>query len=62
MMVEVPFVKGKDDILKVHVGNKKFTNSFLLKIIGMCTPNFLGTNIVDLFNETIFLLIGREIT
>jgi hypothetical protein len=39
MMVEVPFVKGKNDILKVHVGNKKFTTKFSLKIICNCFRN-----------------------
>jgi ATP-dependent Zn protease len=62
LMVEVPFVKGKHHILKAHVGNKKFTHSFSLKIIGRCTPNFSGANIAYLFNEITFLLIGREIT
>jgi hypothetical protein len=54
MMVEVPFVKGKNDIFKVHVGNNKFINSFSLKIIGRCTPNFSGFNMAYLFNEQHF--------
>ncbi|KAL0696121.1 hypothetical protein Bca4012_063301 [Brassica carinata] len=38
--VDVPDIKGRTDILKVHAGNKKFENDVSLEVIAMRTPGF----------------------
>ncbi|KAG2304891.1 hypothetical protein Bca4012_063954 [Brassica carinata] len=38
--VDVPDIKRRTDILKVHAGNKKFENDVSLEVIAMRTPGF----------------------
>ncbi|CAK9217652.1 unnamed protein product [Sphagnum troendelagicum] len=57
--VDVPDVKGRTDILKVHAGNKKFADDVSLKIIAMRTPGFTGADLANLLNEAA-ILTGRR--
>ncbi|CAH8264304.1 unnamed protein product [Arabidopsis lyrata] len=57
--VDVPDVKGRTDILKVHAGNKKFDNDVSLEIIAMRTPGFSGADLANLLNEAA-ILAGRR--
>ncbi|CAN8311457.1 unnamed protein product [Cochlearia groenlandica] len=57
--VDVPDVKGRTDILKVHAGNKKFDNGVSLEVIAMRTPGFSGADLANLLNEAA-ILAGRR--
>lgn len=57
--VDVPDVKGRTDILKVHASNKKFDDDVSLDIIAMRTPGFSGADLANLLNEAA-ILTGRR--
>ncbi|XP_024390721.1 ATP-dependent zinc metalloprotease FTSH 2, chloroplastic [Physcomitrium patens] len=57
--VDVPDVKGRTDILKVHASNKKFADDVSLDIIAMRTPGFSGADLANLLNEAA-ILTGRR--
>ncbi|KAF2568608.1 hypothetical protein F2Q68_00024782 [Brassica cretica] len=57
--VDVPDIKGRTDILKVHAGNKKFENDVSLEVIAMRTPGFSGADLANLLNEAA-ILAGRR--
>jgi len=59
VQVEVPDVKGRTDILKVHGSNKKFAEDVSLEIIAMRTPGFSGADLANLLNEAA-ILTGRR--
>lgn len=59
VQVEVPDVKGRTDILKVHASNKKFADDVSLEIIAMRTPGFSGADLANLLNEAA-ILTGRR--
>ncbi|XP_047948190.1 ATP-dependent zinc metalloprotease FTSH 2, chloroplastic-like [Salvia hispanica] len=57
--VDVPDVRGRTDILKVHASNKKFSTDVSLEIIAMRTPGFSGADLANLLNEAA-ILAGRR--
>ncbi|KAG6556381.1 hypothetical protein Mapa_002324 [Marchantia paleacea] len=57
--VDVPDVRGRREILKVHAGNKKFDPDVSLDIIAMRTPGFSGADLANLLNEAA-ILTGRR--
>ncbi|XP_073012024.1 ATP-dependent zinc metalloprotease FTSH 2, chloroplastic [Typha latifolia] len=57
--VDVPDVRGRTDILKVHASNKKFDNDVSLDIVAMRTPGFSGADLANLLNEAA-ILAGRR--
>jgi cell division protease FtsH len=57
--VDVPDVKGRTEILRVHAGNKKFDDTVSLEIIAMRTPGFSGADLANLLNEAA-ILTGRR--
>lgn len=57
--VDVPDVKGRTEILKVHGGNKKFDSDVSLGVIAMRTPGFSGADLANLLNEAA-ILAGRR--
>ncbi|KAI3732130.1 hypothetical protein L1987_63328 [Smallanthus sonchifolius] len=57
--VDVPDVRGRTEILKVHAGNKKFDNDVSLEVIAMRTPGFSGADLANLLNEAA-ILAGRR--
>lgn len=59
VQVDVPDVKGRTDILKVHASNKKFADDVSLEIIAMRTPGFSGADLANLLNEAA-ILTGRR--
>jgi cell division protease FtsH len=59
VQVDVPDVKGRTDILKVHASNKKFADDVSLDIIAMRTPGFSGADLANLLNEAA-ILTGRR--
>ncbi|KAJ4804097.1 ATP-dependent zinc metalloprotease FtsH [Rhynchospora pubera] len=57
--VDVPDVRGRTEILKVHAGNKKFDSDVSLDVIAMRTPGFSGADLANLLNEAA-ILAGRR--
>ncbi|XP_057749685.1 ATP-dependent zinc metalloprotease FTSH 2, chloroplastic-like [Arachis stenosperma] len=57
--VDVPDVKGRTEILKVHGSNKKFDSDVSLEVIAMRTPGFSGADLANLLNEAA-ILAGRR--
>ena len=57
--VDVPDVKGRTDILKVHGTNKQFDSDVSLGVIAMRTPSFSGADLANLLNEAA-ILAGRR--
>ncbi|KAG0453855.1 hypothetical protein HPP92_025159 [Vanilla planifolia] len=57
--VDVPDVRGRTEILKVHANNKKFDNDVSLDVIAMRTPGFSGADLANLLNEAA-ILAGRR--
>lgn len=57
--VDVPDVKGRTEILKVHAGNKKFEPGVSLEVVAMRTPGFSGADLANLLNEAA-ILAGRR--
>ncbi|KAL2937456.1 ATP-dependent zinc metalloprotease FTSH 2 chloroplastic [Bienertia sinuspersici] len=59
VQVDVPDVRGRTEILKVHAGNKKFDIDVSLEVIAMRTPGFSGADLANLLNEAA-ILAGRR--
>jgi cell division protease FtsH len=57
--VDRPDVKGREQILKVHVAKVKLDGSVDLKEIARITPGFVGADLASLVNEAA-LLAARE--
>jgi len=57
--VDRPDVKGREAILKVHVGKVKLDDSVDLKEIARITPGFVGADLANLVNEAA-LLAARQ--
>ncbi len=59
IVVDVPDVKGREGILKVHVKNIKVSPSVNLEILAKGTPGLVGADLANLVNEAA-LLAARE--
>ncbi|GAB4824851.1 ATP-dependent zinc metalloprotease FTSH 2, chloroplastic [Ancistrocladus abbreviatus] len=57
--VDVPDIRGRTEILKVHAGNKKFDSDVSLDVVAMRTPGFSGADLANLLNEAA-ILAGRR--
>lgn len=57
--VDVPDVRGRTEILKVHASNKKFDGDVSLDVVAMRTPGFSGADLANLLNEAA-ILAGRR--
>ncbi len=57
--VDVFDVKGRTNILKVHINNKKIEVDVSLEVIAMRTPWLNGANLANLLNEGA-ILAGRR--
>ena len=57
--VDVPDVKGRLDILKVHAANKRLSEEVSLDAIAKRTPGFSGADLANLMNEAA-ILTGRR--
>ena len=55
IVVGVPDVKGREEILKVHSKNKLLADDVDLKIIARRTPGFTGADLANLVNEAALL-------
>lgn len=60
VLVDRPDVKGREDILKVHVKNVKLGPSVKLNEIGAITPGFAGADLANLVNEAALLAARKD--
>jgi len=58
--VNLPDVKGRLSILKVHARNKKFGPDVSLNIIAQRTPGFSGADLANLLNEASILAARQK--
>ncbi|KAL5098094.1 hypothetical protein RYX36_002421 [Vicia faba] len=57
--VDIPDIRGRTEILKVHGSNKKFDAHVSLEVVAMRTPGFSGADLANLLNEAA-ILTGRR--
>ncbi|NLN07568.1 MAG: ATP-dependent metallopeptidase FtsH/Yme1/Tma family protein [Firmicutes bacterium] len=58
--VNLPDVKGREDILKVHVRNKPLAKDVDLGVIARRTPGFSGADLENIINEGALLAARRN--
>jgi len=59
ILIELPDVKGREGILKIHARNKKFSPNVRLADVARRTPGYSGADLENLLNEAA-LLAARE--
>ncbi|MFU0824377.1 ATP-dependent zinc metalloprotease FtsH [Clostridium sp.] len=57
ILVGAPDVKGREEILKVHVKNKPLSDEVDLKVLAKRTPGFVGADLENLMNEAALLAV-----
>jgi cell division protease FtsH len=60
VVVPRPDVKGREEILRVHVRNIPLANDVELAVIGRGTPGFSGADLANLVNEAALLAARHE--
>ncbi len=60
VVVGVPDVKGREEILKVHSRGKPLSSDIDLKILAKRTPGFTGADIENLMNEAAILAARKN--
>jgi cell division protease FtsH len=60
VMVDVPDVKGRLEVLQVHARNKKLAEDISLDAIARRTPGFSGADLANLLNEAAILTARRR--
>ncbi|MGI0494157.1 ATP-dependent zinc metalloprotease FtsH2 [Alkalinema pantanalense CENA528] len=58
--VDIPDIKGRLDVLKVHARNKKIADDVSLEVIARRTPGFSGADLSNLLNEAAILCARRR--
>ena len=62
VLVDKPDVRGREDILRIHVKNVKITDNVDLKVIAQRTAGFAGADLANLVNEAALLAARRDKT
>ncbi len=57
VVVNVPDLKGREEILKVHARNKKFSSEVNLADVAKTTAGFTGADLENLLNEAAILAV-----
>jgi len=60
VVVPVPDIKGREEILKVHVKNTPLAEDVDIKVIARGTPGFSGADLENLVNEAALLAARRN--
>ena len=58
--VDVPDVRGREEILKVHIRNKPLSEDIDLQVLARRTPGFTGADLANLVNEAALLSARRN--
>ncbi len=59
VVLDLPDIKEREDILTIHAVNKPFAEDVVLKVIAERTPGFSGADLASLMNEA-SILAARE--
>lgn len=59
VVVDAPDIKGREEILRVHIKDKKLSPDVDLEILARKTPGFVGADLANLLNEAA-ILAARE--
>jgi len=62
VLVDKPDVRGRDDILRIHVKNVKMSDNVDLKVIAARTAGFAGADLANLVNEAALLAARKDKT
>ncbi|KYO69284.1 ATP-dependent zinc metalloprotease FtsH [Thermovenabulum gondwanense] len=60
IVVDIPDIKGREEILKVHARNKPLEENVDLSILARRTPGFTGADLENLLNEAALLAVRRN--
>lgn len=60
IIVGAPDVKGREEILKIHVKNKPLSDEIKLDVLAKRTPGFTGADLENLTNEASLLAVRRS--
>ncbi len=60
IVVGYPDVKGREEILKIHVKNKPLSDEIKLDVLAKRTPGFTGADLENLTNEASLLAVRRD--
>ena len=60
VLVDRPDIRGREDILKVHVKNVKLDPTVNLKDVAGITPGFVGADLANLVNEAALLAARKN--
>ncbi len=60
VLVDRPDIRGREDILKVHVKNVKLDPTVKLKEVAGITPGFVGADLANLVNEAALLAARKN--
>ena len=58
--LDIPDIKGREDILKVHAKGKPFATEVDLKVLARQTPMFTGADLANVLNEAALLAARRN--
>src|SRR4051794_24979413 len=61
-LVDKPDVRGREDILRIHVKTVKIADSVALKVIAARTAGFAGADLANLVNEAALLAARKDKT
>ncbi|MBU5592089.1 ATP-dependent zinc metalloprotease FtsH [Clostridium sp. MSJ-4] len=60
IVVGAPDVKGREEILKVHIKNKPLSEDVKLDVLAKRTPGFTGADLENLTNEAALLAVRKD--
>ena len=60
VLVDKPDVRGREEILRIHVKNVKMSDAVELKVIAARTAGFAGADLANLVNEAALLAARRD--
>jgi cell division protease FtsH len=62
VLVDKPDVRGREDILRIHVKNVKIADNVDLKVVAARTAGFAGADLANLVNEAALLAARKDKT
>lgn len=60
ILVDRPDIKGREEILQVHIKNVKVSKDVDLKVVAARTPGFVGADLANLVNEAALLAARKN--
>lgn len=60
VVIDIPDIKGREEILQVHIKDVKLGKNIDLKVIARQTPGFTGADLANLVNEAALLAARRN--